>query len=110
MVCLSQQAYDKYKDDIKEGGVVLVDEDLVSTDKMPEVDVTMYKIPFTRIASEEIKLPIVANIVMLGALTRLTNIVSKESMEKAILDSVPKGTEEKNLLAFSKGYEVAKEL
>jgi len=44
---------------------------------------------------------------MLGALTRLTNIVSKESMERAILDSVPKGTEEKNLLAFSKGYEFA---
>ena len=110
LVCLSQQAYDKYKDDIKEGGVLLVDEDLVSTDKMPEVNVTMYKIPFTRIASEEIKLPIVANIVMLGALTRLTNIVSKESMEKAILDSVPKGTEKKNLMASSKGYEFAEKL
>ncbi|XRO76588.1 2-oxoacid:ferredoxin oxidoreductase subunit gamma [Methanocaldococcus sp. 10A] len=110
LVCLSQQAYDKYKDDIKEGGVLLVDEDLVSTEKMPNVDITMYKIPFTRIASEEIKLPIVANIVMLGALTKLTNIVSKESMEKAILDSVPKGTEEKNLLAFTKGYEFAEKL
>ncbi|ACV24600.1 2-oxoacid:ferredoxin oxidoreductase subunit gamma [Methanocaldococcus fervens] len=110
LVCLSQQAYDKYKDDIKEGGILLVDEDLVSTDEKPKVDVTLYKIPFTRIASEEIKLPIVANIVMLGALTKLTNIVSRESMEKSILDSVPKGTEEKNLLAFKKGYEYAENL
>ncbi|WP_456375255.1 2-oxoacid:ferredoxin oxidoreductase subunit gamma [Methanocaldococcus sp.] len=105
LVCMSQQAYDKYKDDIKEGGILLVDEDLVSTSEKPEVDVKIYKVPFTRIASEEIKLPIVANIVMLGALTKLTKIVSKESMEKAILDSVPKGTEEKNLMAFNIGYE-----
>ncbi|ENN96151.1 2-oxoglutarate ferredoxin oxidoreductase subunit gamma [Methanocaldococcus villosus KIN24-T80] len=107
LVCMSQQAYDKYKDDIKENGTLIVDEDLVSLNELPKVKVNIYKIPFTRIASEKIGLPIVANIVMLGSLVRITNIVSKEAMEKAILNSVPKGTEEKNLLAFKLGYEVA---
>ncbi|NPA63285.1 MAG: 2-oxoacid:ferredoxin oxidoreductase subunit gamma [Methanococci archaeon] len=110
LVCLSQQAYDKYKDDIKDGGILLIDEDLVSIEQKPKADVKIYKIPFTRIASEDIKLPIVANIVMLGSLTKLTGIVSEESMKKSILDSVPKGTEEKNLLAFNKGYEFAENL
>ncbi|EHP89173.1 2-oxoacid:ferredoxin oxidoreductase subunit gamma [Methanotorris formicicus] len=108
LVCMSQPAFDKYVNDIKENGFLLIDEDLVSGEDIPNVK--FYKIPFTRIANEEVGLGIVANIVMLGALTRITGIVSKESMEKAILDSVPKGTEEKNLLAFNKGYEFAGKL
>jgi Pyruvate/2-oxoacid:ferredoxin oxidoreductase gamma subunit len=42
---------------------------------------------------------------MLGALTRDTKIVSGESMEKAIKNSVPKKATATNLLAFKKGLE-----
>jgi 2-oxoglutarate ferredoxin oxidoreductase subunit gamma len=49
-----------------------------------------------------------ANIVMLGFLASLSNIVTFESMKKAIEDSVPKGTEELNLKAFESGYAYGK--
>jgi 2-oxoglutarate ferredoxin oxidoreductase subunit gamma len=44
---------------------------------------------------------------MIGALVAATGVVSREAIEKAILDSVPKGTEELNLKAMRKGFELA---
>jgi len=54
-----------------------------------------------------LKKPMVANIVALGALVEITKAISKESLEKAVLAKVPKGTEELNREALSKGYEMA---
>ena len=53
---------------------------------------------------DEIGLKIVANIVMVGAITKITNVISKDAAIKAIEDSVPKGTEEKNIKAFEAGF------
>ena len=44
-----------------------------------------------------------ANIIMLGFMTAVTGAVSFESALNAVLDSVPKGTEEMNSMAFNKG-------
>jgi 2-oxoglutarate ferredoxin oxidoreductase subunit gamma len=44
---------------------------------------------------------------MLGALVAATGVVSRESIEKAILDSVPKGTESLNIKAMKLGFELA---
>jgi 2-oxoglutarate ferredoxin oxidoreductase subunit gamma len=52
---------------------------------------------------------IVSNIIMLGALTTATTVVSGHALEKAILDSVPKGTEQLNLKAMKRGQELGQE-
>jgi 2-oxoglutarate ferredoxin oxidoreductase subunit gamma len=54
-----------------------------------------------------LKKDIVANIVMLGALVAATHVVSELALEKAILDSVPKGTEALNQKAMKMGFELA---
>ena len=41
---------------------------------------------------------------MLGFFTAVTGLVSLDAMKKAVLDSVPKGTEELNMSAFERGY------
>lgn len=64
----------------------------------------MNKVAATGIASEKLGKGIVANLVMLGALTNLTGIVSKEAMEKAVKESIPRGTEKINLKALEEGY------
>jgi 2-oxoglutarate ferredoxin oxidoreductase subunit gamma len=46
-----------------------------------------------------------ANIIMLGFTTAITSLVSVESAKEAVTSSVPKGTEEKNIIAFTKGYD-----
>jgi len=108
MVAMSQESYATYHGQLAEGGVLLIDADLVEPD--PAAGQPTVSIPATRIAEHELGRRIVANIVMLGALTAVTEVVSEESMRKAILDRVPKGTEELNMKAFQMGYDYGRGL
>jgi len=103
IVSMSQESYTTYRARLAEGGLLLIDADLVEPD--PAADQMVLPIPATRIAEQDLGRRIVANIVMLGALTSLTRVVSEESMRNAILDRVPKGTEELNTKAFQMGYD-----
>jgi 2-oxoglutarate ferredoxin oxidoreductase subunit gamma len=53
---------------------------------------------------------IVANIVMLGAVTALGGVVGYEAMKESVLASIPPGTEDLNVSAFNKGYEFGLEV
>jgi len=108
LTIMSQEAYKTYGDSITENGLLMVDLDMVKVGPLKK-GVKMYQVPFTRLA-EELKKKIVANIVMLGAFTALSNTVTPEAMKKSILGTVPKGTEELNMNAFQKGYDYAKKL
>jgi len=108
MVAMSQESYATYHGQLAEGGVLLIDADLVEPD--PAAGQRPVPIPATRIAEHELGRRIVANIVMLGALTAVTEVVSEESMRKAILDRVPKGTEELNMKAFQMGFDYGRGL
>jgi 2-oxoglutarate ferredoxin oxidoreductase subunit beta len=114
MVAMSQAAYVKYRDELADDGLLVVDADLVELDSDADGQdghpYDVIRVPATHIATEELGLRIVANIVMLGALTALTDVVSREAMRRAVLDSVPEGTEELNERAFEQGYEVGMEL
>lgn len=110
LVAMSQEAYGTYSKKLDKGGVLLLDDDLVTPDEsmVKENRWQVHKIPATKFA-EELGKKIVANIVMLGFLTAVTEIVSHEGMKKAILASVPKGTETFNEKAYERGYSHGKE-
>ena len=55
-------------------------------------------------AMDDIGLKIVANIVMVGAITKITGVISKDAAIESIKASVPAGTEDKNIAAFEAGY------
>ena len=103
MVIMSQGAYEKYVDKLRSGGKLLYDEDLVEV-KFRRDDIHRFGIPATRLA-EQLGRKIVANIVMLGFVAAVTEVVDYEAMKSAILDSVPPGTEELNLKAYNTGYD-----
>ncbi len=102
LVAMSQSALDTHIKDLKENGILIVDRDMVK--KLPKVKATVFRIPATKAAEAELKSSVYANVVMLGALTRATQIVSKEAVEEAISESVPEKTKEKNLKGFTIGY------
>jgi len=108
LVALSQDAYNYYNESVKDGGIILVDGDLVKIEKTSR-KVKIYEIPATRIAGE-LGRKIVANVVMLGALSAISEAVSYEALKKAVLDSVPKGTEELNMKALEEGWNYARRL
>jgi 2-oxoglutarate ferredoxin oxidoreductase subunit gamma len=102
LVAMSQEAYTKYVGELVEGGLLIIDEDLVQPNGDPQ-HVHLYTIPSTRIA-EEMGRRMIANIVMLGCLAALDNSVTVDALRQAVRTSVPKGTEDLNVQAFDRGY------
>lgn len=104
VLALTQIASDKYVSSVKETGIVVVDSEI----ELPK-DLKVGKIirvPIIKTATEEIGKSIVANIIAIGLITEITGVVSKESVENAILSRVPKGTEALNKKALNIGYEL----
>ena len=105
LLALTQEACDKYSHDLKEGGVLLLDSDLVK--KAPAGNFNVVSFPIINTAKNDVGREIVANIVALGAMVALTGVVTKESAEKAVLARVPEAFIELNRKAFQLGYEKA---
>jgi len=106
-VFFSQEAYNKYLRMVREGARIIVESDLVPhRDEEFEKKLEVLSLPLTGIAEETTGLSLTMNILTLGVLTAWTEVVSRESIEKAVLDAVPKGTEEINLRALRKGFEL----
>jgi len=108
LLSLTQESCNIYSTDLKEDGILLVDSKLVS--EVPEGKYTVYRVPIIDIAVEETGKTLTANIVALGLVTELSNIVSRKAVESAILSRVPKGTEEMNKKAFLAGLKKAEEI
>lgn len=106
LVSMSREAYEKYEPELKEDGILIVDEDLVPAKARGKIKI--FKIPATRFA-EELGNRIIANLVILGFFTAVTDVVSYEAMKKAIPGSVPDRALALNIKAFEKGYAYGKE-
>lgn len=102
LVCMSQGGYDKYGGMLKENGVLIIDQDLVHSVNLEPTH--FFAIPATRMA-EELGRKMMANIVMVGFITAVTDSITIDSARDAVVDSVPKGTEKLNTSAFNKGFE-----
>ena len=102
-VIMSQEGFERYGAKAPKEAVMLIDSDMV--EGRPEC--SFREIPATSEARNTLGKVIVANIIMLGALVAATGIVSEGAIEKAVLDSVPKGTEQLNIAALKKGMELA---
>ncbi len=106
LLAMTQTACDAYFSDIKANGLLVVDSGLVK--QLPTS--RSVSIPFTQIAKEQIGRELVANMVALGAVGYLSGQVSLESLEKALLSRVPKGTEKMNSEALHAGINEAKKI
>ena len=106
LVVMARDAFRQYGPKLRDGGLLLYEKDLVPIDEeeLKKRNIRAYGIPATAFA-EELGRRIVLNIVMMGFFAAIAGVVSPESMEKAVLASVPKGTEKLNTQAFKKGLE-----
>lgn len=103
LVSMSQDAYNKFSPEIADGGLLLIEEELVKPEPIPN-NGKVYAVPATRIA-EELGRRMVLNIVMVGFFASVTKLISADAMRKAVEDSVPPGTTDLNLKAFDRGFE-----
>lgn len=105
LVAMSPEAVEKNIKDLKEDGILFVDGNTVES--TPKIKAKVFRIPATNTAKETFGANIYANMIMLGALTKTTNIVKEESMEKAIRESLPEKTTEANVTAYKKGLQLS---
>lgn len=104
-VALSEEAYQKYIPKLKEGGILFVEEDLVTLDENAKKAKKIFKIPATKIA-ESLGSRLYANIAMLGFVCANTKgIFSEEAMITIMKEKIKARFVEKNLIAFQKGME-----
>jgi len=108
LVVMSQEAATRFVPQLKPGGTLLTEQELVRVDRYP-VGVRVYGVPATRLA-EELGRKVVLNIVMTGFFGAVTGLLDPESLRKAVADSVPAAMQRLNLQAFDKGYEYGSHL
>ncbi len=103
VLAMSQEACNKYTTDMGSEGILITDKLFVQ--KLPATKYKgSYQLPITHTAKEDLGKALFANIIALGALVSITKCVTLESLTKAVLSRVPKGTEELNEKAIKLGY------
>ncbi len=104
LLALTQKSYEQYSEGLKDNGILIIDSSVSIKEKGNKV---VYNVPILDTAAKDLGKPMVTNIVALGAIVEITKIISKDSLEKAVLERVPKGTEDLNKKALSMGYSIA---
>jgi len=88
LVAMNPDAYNSYKHDVKEGGVIIYDSSLFDvSDKIRGL--RYYGVAATKIA-QGLGAPQVANVVMLGAVSHAVGVFQLEALEKAVKERFPK--------------------
>jgi 2-oxoglutarate ferredoxin oxidoreductase subunit gamma len=109
LLALTQEAFDKYHGDLRPGGWLVIDAEAVT--RLPDVSKwKLVPVPFEKLARERVGKSIVANIVAIGVIVRLSRVVTEQAAEQAILARVPPGTEDLNRKAFQLGLEAAEQV
>jgi 2-oxoglutarate ferredoxin oxidoreductase subunit gamma len=108
LVVMSQEAYVRFAPELKDGGILIVEQDMVRVSDLDvsgvNKEIQVYGIPATRIA-EELGKRMVLNSVMVGFFTAVTQLLDADAVRKAVADSVPPSFLALNLQAFEKGFE-----
>jgi len=101
VVFTTQESLERYSGDLKPGAILIVDADVDVPDGF---DAKVHRLALLSCAQDELKKPGLLHVVALGALVELSEVVSKEAIESAVKDHVPRGGEDLHLAALQAGY------
>ncbi|MGD0803211.1 MAG: 2-oxoacid:acceptor oxidoreductase family protein [Candidatus Bathyarchaeia archaeon] len=101
LIIMSQQAYDSYINELKPGGLLIIDPDMVKGFET-RTDIRILRVPAASLA-DKLGNRIIANMIMLGALQAETEIVSLNSLNKSVKEYVAKRFVDLNLKAIDEG-------
>lgn len=105
-ITMSQESFERYGSKTRPGSALFVDADLVTAGSGSSGG-TMYRVPATKIAADEFKKTLVANMVMLGAVAAVTKIVRLESLKTSVREVGRKASADLNTRALERGFEWA---
>ncbi|UCF65792.1 MAG: 2-oxoacid:acceptor oxidoreductase family protein [bacterium] len=107
LLCLSQVAHDRYIDQLKSDGFLIIDSQRVLD--FSDDHEKLFSFPFFQTALDEFKDESMASSIALGVVADLLGVVSPRAVHLALRARIPKGSEEMNEKALKRGYQMAKE-
>jgi 2-oxoglutarate ferredoxin oxidoreductase subunit gamma len=107
LIAMYQTAYERYVGQVKEGGIVVYDDQYVTPGQVDGLK--QVPVPATRMAIEEFKSEIVANMVILGAAVEVTSLVTRDALRSAVAETVAEKLRELDLKAVEAGFRLGKD-
>ncbi|MCJ7788769.1 MAG: 2-oxoacid:acceptor oxidoreductase family protein [Candidatus Atribacteria bacterium] len=108
LLALTQAACDKYVKNLTKDGILLADSSMVT--QIPSISAKVYQFPITETSQKKLGTKLVTNIISLGIIVGLTEVVSTEAIKKAVCARVPSKVKEVNEKALLLGFDIAKDL
>jgi 2-oxoglutarate ferredoxin oxidoreductase subunit gamma len=104
LICMTQEAYNKFSGLIRPGGLLITEKKFVQTAR--RVDARQIELPLYDTVVSEIGSPVVLNICVLGALIGMRGIVKKSSVEQVLAARFPASFMKNNQMALDIGFEM----
>lgn len=108
MLSTAQGSFDLFKSGIKEGGIVVIEPNLVRVSEVDRERFRVFEIPIITIAKEEAGNVITQSVVALALTVSFTKCVNRELVYETMIQKVPAKVIELNKKAFELGESYAK--
>jgi 2-oxoglutarate ferredoxin oxidoreductase subunit gamma len=102
LIAMSDEGYNKYLNTVSPDGLIIADQGMVTPRDFPQ----QYLLPITKLALQELRTTVVTNMLMLGALSAITQIVSKPALISAVKNTIQEKFLELNIRGTEIGYEI----
>lgn len=108
MLSTAQVGFDLFKSGIKEGGIIVIDSNLVKASEEDKAKYKIIQIPIISIAKNEIGNVVTQSVVALGVSVELSGCMDRDLVFSVMQKKVPSKVLEINKKAFEIGEEYAK--
>ena len=109
MLSVADVSYQSFKNGVKEGGIIVVEPNLVHPTEEDRKKWNIIEIPIITIAKEEVGNVITQSVVALAIANTLMDAIDKQTLIDTMLSKVPKKVHELNLKAYELGEKYANE-
>lgn len=107
MLSTAQVSYEQFKSGVKEGGIIVVESNLVHPSDEDKKKYRIYEIPIISIAKEEVGNVVTQSVVALAITVTMTKCVDRELVFNTMLEKVPAKVQEVNKKAYELGEKYA---
>lgn len=108
MLATAQNSFNAFKDGVKDGGIVVIEPNLVKPSEEDRKRWKIYEIPIISIAKDEVGNVITQSVVALGIAVKFTGVMDEKIVLDRMLATVPEKTRPLNQKAYELGLKYAK--
>jgi len=109
MIATAQKSFDAFKDGVKDGGIIVVEPNLVKPSDADRKRWKIYDIPIISIAKDEVGNVITQSVVALGTAIAFSKVMDAEVVREEMLSAVPEKVKAANNKAYDLGIKYANE-